>query len=83
MDTSLATQELRKFVAPEFIFGWGARELAPRYAQNYGANHVLIVTDPGIENAGWVEGIINGLDELGIVSTVFNQVFPPSLLIFG
>ena len=28
---------LRKFVAPEFIFGAGARHLAGRYARNFGA----------------------------------------------
>ena len=76
MDTSLAGQELRKFVAPEFIFGWGARELAPRYAQNFGANHVLIVTDEGIKKVGWVEELITGLTEIGIHNTVFSQVSP-------
>lgn len=76
METSLANQELRKFVAPEFIFGWGARELAPRYANNYGAHHVLIVTDEGVKKSGWVNDIFAGLDELGIESTVFDKVSP-------
>jgi alcohol dehydrogenase len=76
METSLANQELRKFVAPEFIFGWGARELAPRYANNYGANHVLIVTDEGVKKSGWMNGVLAGLDELGIESTVFDNISP-------
>ena len=37
--------ELRKFVAPEFIFGLGARKLVGRYAKNCGARKVLLVTD--------------------------------------
>lgn len=44
--------ELRKFVAPEFIFGEGARQMAARYAKNFGAGKVLIVTDPCIIAAG-------------------------------
>jgi alcohol dehydrogenase class IV len=76
METSLANQELRKFVAPEFIFGWGARKLAAQYAQNYGANHVLIVTDEGLERAGWLKGLLEELNEVGIASTIFDKVTP-------
>ncbi|MBI4927109.1 MAG: alcohol dehydrogenase, partial [Anaerolineae bacterium] len=47
--------ELRKFVSPEFVFGVGARFLAGRYAANFGARKVLVVTDPGVMAAGWVE----------------------------
>ena len=35
---------LRKFVAPEFVFGSGCRSLAGRYAANFGARHALLVT---------------------------------------
>jgi len=49
--------ELRKFVAPEFVFGVGARHIAARYAQNLGASKVLIVTDPGIIAAGWTKEV--------------------------
>ena len=38
--------ELRKFVAPEFVSGQGARRLAARYAMNFGASKALIVTAP-------------------------------------
>ena len=40
--------ELRKFVAPEFVFGVGARKLVGRYAANFGAHKVLVVTDAGV-----------------------------------
>ena len=36
--------DLRKFVAPEFVFGQGARKLAGRYARNFGASRVLLVS---------------------------------------
>nr|WP_243687009.1 hypothetical protein [Methanobacterium formicicum] len=46
--------ELRKFVAPEFIFGSGARLLVGRYAKNFGARKVLIVTDPRYWPWAWL-----------------------------
>ena len=47
MGTGLVT-ELRKFVAPEFIFGVGARLQVGLYAKNLGATNVLVVSDPGV-----------------------------------
>jgi hypothetical protein len=47
--------ELRKFVVPEFIFGFGALKLAGRYAKNLGASRILVVTDPGVMAAGWTD----------------------------
>ena len=43
--------EMRKFVAPEFIFGVGARHRVAIYAKNMAAKRVLIVTDIGVINA--------------------------------
>ncbi len=53
--------ELRKFVAPEFIFGVGARSLAGRYARNMGGRKVLIVSDPGVIAAGWTKDVTDSL----------------------
>ncbi|HEY6838134.1 MAG TPA: alcohol dehydrogenase-like regulatory protein ErcA [Geobacteraceae bacterium] len=68
------TFELRKFVAPEFIFGMDARRLAGRYAKNYGARRVLVVTDPGVVAAGWVEEVLASLRESGLDATVYSSV---------
>ena len=46
-------RELRKFVAPEVVFGVGARQLAGQHARNLGAQHALLVTDSGVIGAGW------------------------------
>ncbi len=54
----IQNMELRKFVAPELVFGLDARFLAGRYAKNFGARKVLIVSDPGIIAAGWLNEII-------------------------
>ena len=37
----IQNMELRKFVAPEIVFGLDARLLAGRYVKNFGAQKVL------------------------------------------
>jgi len=68
--------ELRKFVAPEFVFGTNARFLAGRYVRNLGARKVLVVTDRGILEAGWVSDVIGSLEDEGIAYSVFPDVTP-------
>jgi len=68
------TQELRKFVAPEYIFGVGARRLAGRYARNLGGQRVLVVSDPGVVAAGWTQDVIASLEEAGLGVTLFTGV---------
>lgn len=68
--------ELRKFVAPEFVYGDGARRLAGRYASNLGARKVLVVSDPGVAAAGWVAEVTASLDEAGVAWSLFTGVSP-------
>ncbi len=55
-------RELRKFVAPEFVFGWGARRLIGQYAANLEFRRVLVVSDPGVAAAGWTHEVMASLD---------------------
>jgi len=68
--------ELRKFVAPEFIFGVGARELTNQYAQNFSARKALVVTDPGVIDAGWTADVTASLEDAHIPFIIFDQVSP-------
>ncbi|MDA8163696.1 MAG: iron-containing alcohol dehydrogenase [Desulfobacteraceae bacterium] len=68
--------ELRKFVAPEFLFGLGARKLSARYAKNFGASQALVVTDPGIIAAGWAGELIEDLEAAGIPYRLFSDLTP-------
>ena len=43
---------LRKFVSPEIVFGAGSRRSVANFASNFGARHVLLVSDPGVAAAG-------------------------------
>ncbi|MBF0591841.1 MAG: iron-containing alcohol dehydrogenase [Nitrospirae bacterium] len=68
--------ELRRFVAPEFFFGVDARKLAGRYARNYAARKVLLVTDLGVIAAGWTADVMDSLQEEAIPFVVFSNVSP-------
>lgn len=67
---------LRKFVAPEIVFGAGSRKAVVNFASNFGARHVFLVSDPGVVKAGWVADIENLLREAGFECTVFTGVSP-------
>ena len=71
-----ALLELRKFVAPEFVFGPGALALAGQYARNLGARRPLVVTDPGVRAAGWTDRVLASIREHGLSAAVFDQVTP-------
>ena len=66
--------ELRKFVVSEFLVGTGAIDLCGQFAAKFGAKKVLIVTDPGIIEAGWVKSVKSSLDALNINHITFSDV---------
>ena len=65
---------LRKFVAPEFLFGEGAIDLAGQYARNLGAKKVLVVTDSGVRKSGWVARVTASLDRSALPYVIFEDV---------
>ncbi len=67
---------LRKFVAPEFIFGDGAHRLAGQYAGNLGATRVLLVSDPVVEKAGWTLAVRESLHKAGLATVDFTAITP-------
>ncbi len=68
--------ELRRFMAPEFIFGAGALETAGRHAVKLGARRVFLVTDPGVVASGWAGQVISSLEDENLESVVFDNVSP-------
>lgn len=73
---SQEVSSLRKFVAPEIIFGSGARKMVGNYAKTFGAHKILLVSDPGVVAAGWVSDIEQLLDEQGLGYVRFTEVSP-------
>jgi alcohol dehydrogenase len=68
--------EIRKFVAPEFVFGSGAIDLLEQYLHHYGARKVLLVTDSGVSEAGWLSKVKALLTKAGIGASVFADISP-------
>lgn len=68
--------DLRKFVAPESVFGEGAAGLAGQYARNLGARKVLLVSDPGVRDAGWLDLVRGSLDDEGLDVSLYLNVSP-------
>ena len=72
----LKPKELRKFVAPEILFGSGAIESVSFYVQNLGGGHVLLVSDPGVQEAGWLGKVEKNLEDAGISYTTYTDITP-------
>jgi alcohol dehydrogenase len=54
--------QVLKFFIPEIIFGRGSLEYAGLCARRLGGERVLLVSDPGLERAGWVRRVTDILD---------------------
>lgn len=65
---------IRKFVAPEIVFGEGARELAGQYAADLGGSRVLLVTDKGLGRTPWPEEVRKALSRAGMEHFTFDAI---------
>jgi alcohol dehydrogenase class IV len=69
-------RDLRKFLAPEFVFGAASLELAGQFARNVGATRALLVTDPGVRAAGWARLVGASLNGSGVEYVEYSHVTP-------
>ncbi len=67
---------MRKFVAPEFVFGQGALSLAGRQTAGLGVGRAMLVTDAGLVSLGWPEKVRQSLAECGVESVPFTALSP-------
>lgn len=67
---------LRKFVAPEYIFGVDARLMAGNYCKKLGAKKVFLATDKGIINTSWFNELKLSLDENQVNYFIFSDISP-------
>lgn len=65
---------LRKFVAPEFVYGTDARRLAGRFAVNLGASRIFLVTDPTVRQCPWFDDILESLAADELLCDLFDRV---------
>lgn len=67
---------LVKFHAPEIVFGVGSLAEAGFAAARLGARRPLVVTDPGILAAGWVDELLDHLRDVRLRPVVFHSLTP-------
>ncbi|WP_084607306.1 alcohol dehydrogenase-like regulatory protein ErcA [Sulfurospirillum arcachonense] len=67
---------LRKFVAPEYVYGFGSRHLLSQYAHNFSFDKILLVTDNGVKKACWIDEIKSDLISEGFEVTLFDNISP-------
>lgn len=58
--------DVTKFAVPEIIYGRGSLEYSGQCSLRLGARKVFLVSDPGIEEAGWVQQLMDNLASHGI-----------------
>lgn len=58
--------DITKFAIPEIIFGRGSLNYAGQCALRLGAKKAFLVSDSGIEEAGWVQRLMDVLEKEGV-----------------
>ncbi|BBO85728.1 alcohol dehydrogenase [Desulfosarcina ovata subsp. sediminis] len=66
--------DVRKFSIPEILFGQGSLQYAALCAYRMGGERVFLVSDTGLEKAGWVERVFSILRKEGLTWTYFNEI---------
>ena len=65
-----------KFEVPEIVFGRGLIERVGSCAKRLGGRRVLLVSDPGLFRAGWVDRALRSLLEAGLEVAYYDQITP-------
>ncbi|MGB6067216.1 MAG: iron-containing alcohol dehydrogenase [Desulfomonilaceae bacterium] len=65
---------LLKFEVPEIIYGLGALCQIGQCAKRLGGERVMLVTDPGIVEAGWVDETIKHLEQEDLKYVLYDNV---------
>jgi alcohol dehydrogenase class IV len=66
--------DIFKFAIPELIFGRGSLKYAGIFAKRLGAARIFVVSDPGVEEAGWTQKLFELLDEEHLDYVYFDDV---------
>ncbi|MCF6387633.1 iron-containing alcohol dehydrogenase [Mycobacterium sp. MBM] len=67
---------LLKFHAPEIVFGIDSMAEAAHAAVRLGGQRPLLVTDPGLIEAGWVDELVGHLRDQGVQAHVWSALTP-------
>jgi alcohol dehydrogenase len=69
-------RSVAKFHVPEVIFGLGVLPEVGPAARRQGAVHVLVVSDPGVAQAGWTGEVLGHLAAAGVSAQLWDGLTP-------
>lgn len=72
----MVPSRLLKFHAPEIVFGIDSMAEAAHAALRLGGQRPLLVTDPGLIEAGWVDELVDHLRDQGVQAQVWSALTP-------
>ncbi|QZT60199.1 iron-containing alcohol dehydrogenase [Mycolicibacterium austroafricanum] len=70
------TPRLLKFHAPEIVFGIDSMVEAAHAAVRLGAQRPMLVTDPGLIEAGWSDEMVTHLAGMGVRAAIWSDLTP-------
>lgn len=73
-DAVKSGDDLLKFEIPEIIFGNDSLSQIGQCAARLGGEHVLVVTDPGVAAAGWLDAVLTYVKAERLKYAVFDDV---------
>jgi alcohol dehydrogenase len=65
-----------KFLVPDVVFGVGVLSEVGQAARRQGAVRVLVVSDPGVAEAGWTGEVLRHLAEAGVSAQLWDELTP-------
>lgn len=65
-----------KFTLPEIVFGRGVLEQVGKAVRRLGVTRVLVLSDPGIIAAGWLEHMLPYIEQEGLGYAIWTGVTP-------
>jgi alcohol dehydrogenase class IV len=71
-----SSRAVAKFLVPDVIFGVGVLSEVGQAARRQGAAHVLVVSDPGVGEAGWTGEVLGHLAEAGVSAQLWDGLTP-------
>jgi alcohol dehydrogenase len=69
-------RHVSKFLIPEVIFGLGTRAEVGGAVRRVGGRRPMLVSDPGVLAAGWVEQVIPHLADVGVSPCLWHDLTP-------
>lgn len=74
LDVPACTARVFRFFLPEIILGWGCLAEAGRTARRLGARRVLLVTQPGTVEVGWIAELHQYLEQAGLEHVTWDGI---------